>query len=128
MVDLVDSPQTLDHGVEEACVPTVPQPPAPCQGGRPPCGIYLRVTWFFGWTRSLSYPLGVVVLSGTVAGGRAWGGNDEGDLRCSVCYIVIRPFPRTQSHVFEEGFPACGAREGWLTTPLFVAQSATASV
>ena len=102
--------------------------PGPCQGERPPCDIYLRFTWIFGWTRSLFYPLGVVVLSGTVAGGRAWGGNDEGNLRCSVFCIIIHPFPCTQSHVLEKGFPACGARGGWLTTPLFVAQSATASV
>jgi len=67
-----------------------------------------------------------MVLS--VARDRTWGGCKEVDLRCSVCCVVVRPFFGTTSHVFKGGSPARGAEGGWLTTPLFIAQSTAASV
>ena len=97
---------------------------------KPPRGVLLRFSGFSGWTRSLIYQLGSIVLSGvlSVSGGRAWGGYDEVNLRCSVCYLIVLPFPLPRSCILEGNFSTCRARRGWLTSPLFVALSASASV
>ena len=60
--------------------------------------------------------------------GTGLGGNDDVDLRCSVCYLIVLPFPFPRSCILVGDFFTCRARRGWLTSQLFVALSASASV